>query len=107
MRETKEVSDWEDYAVWLIVCGCHYGVVKLVPFFSFLRLFLKYIGEISNVSFTKNIHYGGRLVRDCVFHYKWGYQHGVYDINLDKWNFFNATGISKEISDLDQSKYRL
>ncbi|KAI5382870.1 hypothetical protein KIW84_070323 [Lathyrus oleraceus] len=50
--------------------------------------------------FTLNFHYGGTFVRDNVICYIGEHEH-IVDIDPDKWVFFKANGIVKDLCHLE------
>ncbi|KAI5395891.1 hypothetical protein KIW84_062177 [Lathyrus oleraceus] len=51
------------------------------------------------MSFNVNFHYGGKFVKDNAIYYLGRHEH-IVDIDPDKWSFFEATGIVKDLSHL-------
>ncbi|CAL5201636.1 unnamed protein product [Lathyrus oleraceus] len=58
------------------------------------------------MTFTVNFHYGRKFVRENVIYYLGGHAH-IVDIDPDKWNFFEAICIVKDLCQLEHSKYWL
>jgi len=52
-------------------------------------------------------HHGGQFFTDYLLYYTGGYEHVVTGIDRDKWSYFEATGILKELGYHDHLKYRL
>ena len=52
-------------------------------------------------------HHGGQFVRDYLLYYTGGQEHVVNGIDRDKWCYFEATGILKELGYDDHLQYRL
>lgn len=52
--------------------------------------------------FTLDFHYGRKFVRDNVICYLGGHAHIVV-IDPDKWSFFEASGIMKDLCQLEYS----
>lgn len=52
-------------------------------------------------------HHGGEFVRDYILYYTGGQEHVVNGIDRDRWCYFEATGILKELGYDDHLKYRL
>ncbi|CAL5201651.1 unnamed protein product [Lathyrus oleraceus] len=58
------------------------------------------------MTFTVNFYYGRKFVRENVIYYLGGHAH-IVDIDPDKWNFFEAICIVKDLCQLEHSKYWL
>ncbi|KAI5393976.1 hypothetical protein KIW84_060902 [Lathyrus oleraceus] len=58
------------------------------------------------MEFSLIFHYGGRSDRDCLVYYTRGNEHAV-EIDPDRWDLFEATGIVKELTELEHSEYWL
>ncbi|CAL5188396.1 unnamed protein product [Lathyrus oleraceus] len=58
------------------------------------------------MEFSLIFHYGGRFDRDCLMYYTGGNEH-VVEINPDRWSLFEATGIVKELTELEHLEYWL
>ncbi|CAK8579620.1 unnamed protein product [Lathyrus sativus] len=58
------------------------------------------------MAFSVSIHYGRKFVKDSVVYYLGGDKH-VVDIDLDRWSFFEAIAIVKEICNLKSTDYWL
>ena len=60
------------------------------------------VGSISIMSFNLVFHYGGCFFKDYVVYYSGGNEHLV-EIDPDRWSLFEAFGIVKDITQLEQS----
>lgn len=58
------------------------------------------------MEFSLIFHYGDRFDRDCLMYYTGGNEH-VVEINPDRWSLFEATGIVKELTELEHLEYWL
>lgn len=61
-------------------------------------------GTEQGMSFIVNFHYEGNFARDYEIYYLGGHEY-IVDNDPDKWSFFKATSIVKDLSPLGHSKY--
>ena len=52
-------------------------------------------------------HHGGEFFKDSLLYYKGGKENRFNEIDKDKWYYFEATGILKDLGYDDHLKYRL
>ena len=70
-----------------VYCVCHY-----VGFLTSISLLFYTV-----MSFNVVFHHGGEFVRDWVVYYREGSKSIVYNSDVDKWSFFEATRLLADL----------